>query len=197
MFFSKDKPSLDSVNSSPSFCDFQVLQTGIDSTACRAAGPVSAADASAAPAGSCSCPCDCARHAAPSDTMVMSNPLQYAGPFLAVLFISNSRPNGPPASHRTAHQRVAMKAVVAAASASCATAIRFFQLFEPPMAFSGTTMVSPGSMTVERMPPFHNALPWLLSTDPLARMMNTCLTFPWSVGPPAWRRYQPAARRGR
>jgi hypothetical protein len=41
-----------------------------------------------------------------------------------------------------------MKAVVAAADASCEMAIKFFQPLEPPMALSGTTIVSPGSTTV-------------------------------------------------
>lgn len=159
MFLSKDKPTLDPVLS-PSCCGaFPAFSAGCDSPEGHGPNRASEYCGGAAPLCACRPAEDCAEQAAANQAAARSKPPHNAGFFAALVFIPGSHLIHSPQNRGAARQWVAMNAVVAAASASCATAIRFFHPVEPPMAFSGTTTVSPGSIGVDCTPPIHNSPP--------------------------------------
>src|SRR5260370_27258612 len=87
---------------------------------------------------------------------------------------------------------MATAAARAPAWAICAMATMFFQVLPlPKTAFSGTTIVSPGSRIAVKAPPDQSALP-RLTTSPFARRMKMVFLLPMGVAPPARDRYQAA-----
>src|SRR5574337_1361056 len=73
---------------------------------------------------------------------------------------------------------VATAAAIAAEEATWLIWITFFQKVEPPIGFSGTTIVSPGPARVDSTFPRHNAPSLPLTTEPSARTIKIAPLFP-------------------
>ena len=85
----------------------------------------------------------------------------------------------------------------AAVAATCAACMINCQFGPPPMAFSGTTTISPGCKTLFMAFPMNNPLELELITVPSARITNAAPLFASCVGPPACERYHLALLLGR
>src|SRR5271154_780311 len=82
-----------------------------------------------------------------------------------------------------------MNAVLAIEDATCAARNTVCHCMPPPMAFSGTTTVSPGRNSAFKESPPHS--PWLEPrTEPSARITKIAFLLANWVGPPDWPRYQ-------
>src|SRR5713101_7301832 len=87
---------------------------------------------------------------------------------------------------------MATAAARAPAWAICAMATMFFQVLPlPNAAFSGTTIVSPGSRVAVKAPPVQSALP-RPTTSPFARRIKMLFLLAREVAPPARERYHAA-----
>src|SRR6266436_4352270 len=80
--------------------------------------------------------------------------------------------------------------------ATCAAKNTVDHCTPPPIAFSGTTTVSPGCNTAFNEFPDHK-LSFAPTTDPSARITKIAFLSATVVGPPAWLRYHFALLPGR
>src|SRR6266849_6055474 len=89
-----------------------------------------------------------------------------------------------------------MNTVLAMAEAVCAVSRTLCHGKPPPMAFSGTTTVSPGCSVALKDSPLHRLL-FVPTTEPSARITKIAFRFARSEGPPDWPRYHLALFPGR
>src|SRR6266853_1592373 len=82
------------------------------------------------------------------------------------------------------------------ADAACAVSKTVCHGKPPPMAFSGTTTVSPGCSVADSDSPLHKPL-FMPMTEPSARTTKIALLFARPEGPPDWPRYHLALFPGR
>src|SRR5690242_20305272 len=92
--------------------------------------------------------------------------------------------------------RKAINMVLAIDDATCAAKNTVAHCTPPPMAFSGTTTVSPGSSAAFNEFPPHKLL-FAPITDPSARITKMDFLSANLVGPPPWLRYHFALLPGR
>src|SRR5882762_5472038 len=86
--------------------------------------------------------------------------------------------------------------VLAIADAACAVSKTLCHCKPPPMAFSGTTTVSPGCRVAVSDSPLHR-LVFVPTTEPSARTTKIAFRFARPEGPPDWPRYHLALLPGR
>src|ERR1700675_2220545 len=82
------------------------------------------------------------------------------------------------------------------ADAACAVSSALCHCRPPPMAFSGTTTVSPGCKEADSDSPLQRLL-FVPITDPSARTTKIAFRFARPEGPPDWLRYHLALFPGR